>query len=77
VISSRANTTAPPSVERTSRYLILVRLDDAKAPTVDRGFVRKMKPVPKSLRESLTYNHGREMALHKQKFIRSRARDAA
>jgi hypothetical protein len=28
----------------------------AKAPTVHRGFVRKMKPVPKSLRKSLTYD---------------------
>ena len=25
-----------------------------------------MKPVPKSLRKSLTYDRGREMALHKQ-----------
>jgi IS30 family transposase len=53
-------------VERTSRYVILVRLDDAKAPTVHRGFVRKMKPVPKPLRKSLTYDRGREMALHKK-----------
>jgi IS30 family transposase len=53
-------------VERTSRYLIFVLLDDAKAPTVHRGFVRKMKPVPKSLRKSLNYDRGREMALHKQ-----------
>jgi IS30 family transposase len=63
----RCNRSAVGSlVERMSRYLILVRLDDAKAPTVHRGFVRKMKPVPKSLRKSLTYDRGREMALHKQ-----------
>lgn len=67
LIKGKYNRSAVGSlVERTSRYLILVRLDDAKAPTVHRGFVRKMKPVPKSLRKSLTYDRGREMALHKQ-----------
>src|ERR1019366_8507953 len=53
-------------VERTSRYLILVQLDDAKAPTVHQGFVRQMKDVPETLRKSLTYDRGKEMALHKQ-----------
>jgi len=43
-------------VERTSRYLILVQLDDAKAPTVHQGFVRQMKDVPETLRKSLTYD---------------------
>src|SRR6516165_10813460 len=67
LIKGKYNRSAVGSlVERTSRYLILVRLDDAKAPTVHRSFVRKMKPVPKSLRKSLTYDRGREMALHKQ-----------
>src|SRR5215468_5389525 len=67
LIKGKYNRSAVGSlVERTSRYLILVQLDDAKAPTVHRGFVRKMKPVPKSLRKSLTYDRGREMALHKQ-----------
>jgi IS30 family transposase len=53
-------------VERTSRYLILVQLDDAKAPTVHQSFVREMKDVPDTLRQSLTYDRGKEMALHKQ-----------
>jgi IS30 family transposase len=53
-------------VERTSRYLILVQLDDAKAPTVHQGFVREMKDVPETVRKSLTYDRGKEMALHKQ-----------
>jgi IS30 family transposase len=53
-------------VERTSRYLILVQLDDAKAPTVHQGFVHEMKDVPETLRKSLTYDRGKEMALHKQ-----------
>ena len=53
-------------MERTSRYLILIQLDDAKAPTVHQGFVRQMKDVPETLRKSLTYDRGKEMALHKQ-----------
>jgi IS30 family transposase len=53
-------------VERTSRYVILVKLEDATAPVVHQGFVRKMKNVPDALRLSLTYDRGKEMALHKQ-----------
>ena len=53
-------------MERTSRYLILIQLDDAKAPTVHQGFVRQMKDVPETLRKSLTYDRGKEMGLHKQ-----------
>ena len=53
-------------VERTSRYVILVKLEDATAPIVHQGFVRKMKNVPDALRLSLTYDRGKEMALHKQ-----------
>jgi transposase, IS30 family len=53
-------------VERTSRYVILVKLEDATAPVVHQGFVRKMKNVPDALRLSLTYDRGKEMALHKR-----------
>jgi IS30 family transposase len=53
-------------VERTSRYVILVKLEDATAPVVHQGFVRKMKNVPDALRLSLTYDRGKEMALHKK-----------
>lgn len=52
-------------VERSSRLLILVKLADATAPVVHRGFVREMKPVPEIVRKSLTYDRGREMAMHK------------
>ncbi len=53
-------------VERTSRYVILVKLDNATAPVVHEGFVREMQHVPDELRLSLTYDRGSEMALHKQ-----------
>jgi transposase, IS30 family len=52
-------------VERTSRYVILVKLENATAPVVHQGFVREMKDVPSLLRKSLTYDRGKEMAMHK------------
>lgn len=51
-------------VERTSRYVILVQLDNAKAETVRDGFVRELKNVPPELLKSITYDQGREMAEH-------------
>lgn len=53
-------------VERTSRYVILVQLDNAKADTVRDGFVRELKGVPRNLLKSITYDQGREMAQHEQ-----------
>jgi IS30 family transposase len=53
-------------VERTSRYVILVQLDNAKAETVRDGFVRELKNVPSDLLKTLTYDQGREMAEHEQ-----------
>src|ERR1700723_829219 len=52
-------------VERTSRYGILVQLDNAKAETVRDGFVRELKGVPQALLKSITYDQGREMAAHR------------
>jgi transposase, IS30 family len=52
-------------VERTSRYVILVQLDNATSPVVTGGFVREMMPVPEHLRRTLTYDRGREMTNHK------------
>jgi transposase, IS30 family len=52
-------------VERTSRYVILVKLEDATSPVVTGGFIREMMPVPEHLRHTLTYDRGREMTHHK------------
>ena len=51
-------------VERKSRYLLLVRLDDATAESVLAGFTRRFRHVPASVRKSLTYDQGSEMAKH-------------
>jgi IS30 family transposase len=51
-------------VERTSRYVMLVKLDGSNANTVLDGFTRRLRCVPESLRKTLTYDQGTEMALH-------------
>jgi transposase, IS30 family len=51
-------------VERTSRFLMLARLDNASASSVLEGFSRRLRTVPPSLRKTLTYDQGTEMALH-------------
>ncbi|TAF75789.1 MAG: IS30 family transposase, partial [Alphaproteobacteria bacterium] len=52
-------------VERTSRYIILVKLDDATSPVVTGAFIQAMRPIPEHLRKTLTYDRGREMTNHK------------
>lgn len=52
-------------VERTSRYVVLVRLDGLSAQHILDGFTRRLREVPESLRKTLTYDQGSEMALHK------------
>jgi transposase, IS30 family len=52
-------------VERTSRYVMLVRLDGLSAKNVLDGFSRRLRSLPPSLRKTLTYDQGSEMALHK------------
>lgn len=56
-------------VERTSRLLMLVKLPHPKpasAANVLQAFSDKLNGIAEPLRLSLTYDQGREMALHKQ-----------
>lgn len=52
-------------VERTSRYVMLVRLDGCSAQHILQGFSRRLLRIPPDLRRTLTYDQGSEMALHK------------
>lgn len=52
-------------VERSSRYLILVHLQNKEAETVRKAFEAEFKKLPKLMRKSLTYDNGTEMAQHK------------
>lgn len=51
-------------VERVSRYLMLVRLDSLGSAAFLDSFTRRLQRVPPSLRKTLTYDQGSEMAMH-------------
>lgn len=53
-------------VERKTRFTVLVPLKNKRADTVRRAFEKEMNKLPHSLKKSLTYDQGREMADHQQ-----------
>jgi len=56
-------------VERTSRLVMLVRLSNPKpagASSVLQAFSDKLLSIAEPMRQTLTYDQGKEMALHKQ-----------
>ena len=61
-------------VERTSRLLILVKLayaQPASAASVLQGFTDKLLGIAAPMRLSMTYDQGREMAMHKELSLRT------
>jgi len=53
-------------VERHSRFVLLERLPSAESPTVIAALTRRIQRLPAQLRQSLTWDRGKEMALHQQ-----------
>jgi IS30 family transposase len=51
-------------VERTSRLVLLARMDDATPASALAGFTAKLNSIAAPLRQSLTYDQGKEMARH-------------
>jgi IS30 family transposase len=51
-------------VERTTRLVILARMDGTDATSARQGFTKKLRHVPALLRKTLTYDRGTEMAEH-------------
>jgi IS30 family transposase len=51
-------------VERTSRRIMLVKLDAMDSQSVIDGFAKRLRYIPQFLRKSLTYDRGSEMSLH-------------
>ena len=51
-------------VERSTRYVMLARIADARAETVAAALARQVATLPDHLRRSLTWDQGREMATH-------------
>jgi transposase, IS30 family len=52
-------------VERTSRLVMLVKLDGLSAVDILNGFTQRLKSIPPTLRKTLTYDQGSEMSLHR------------
>jgi IS30 family transposase len=52
-------------VERQSRYVLLVRVPAADTATVVRALARRVQRLPESLRRSLTWDRGTELAAHR------------
>lgn len=53
-------------VERQSRFVLLVRLPAADSATVVDALARRIQRLPAALRQSLTWDHGKEMAQHER-----------
>lgn len=52
-------------VERHSRYVLLVKLPTKAAPAVAVALARQIRTLPATLRRSLTWDRGRELAAHR------------
>ena len=53
-------------VERTSRLVLLAKMDDATAASALAGFSAKLNSIAEPLRQSLTYDQGKELSRHKE-----------
>lgn len=53
-------------MERTTRLVILARMEGTDATRAREGFIKKLRHVPASLRKILTYDRGKEMAEHER-----------
>ena len=53
-------------VERTTRFVFMVPLEGKKAEDVREAFSHHFEEVPEALKNSLTYDRGKEMVQHKQ-----------
>lgn len=52
-------------VERTTRTTILIPVKSKRAEDVAKAFAKEVKKLPQQMKLSMTYDQGREMAMHK------------
>jgi len=53
-------------VERTSRLVLLAKMEDATAASALAGFSAKLNSIVAALRQSFAYNQGKEMSRHQE-----------
>ena len=53
-------------VERTSRLVLLARMDGSTAASALAGFTAKLNSIAAPMRHSLTYDQGKEMTRHRE-----------
>ncbi len=63
---SRNQSSVGVLVERTSRLVVLAKMTDATATTALQSFAAKLNAIAQPMRQSLTYDQGKEMAHHAQ-----------
>jgi len=67
LIKGSANRSAVGTlVCRKSLFVMLVKMDGSTALDALRGFEQAFSPLPAEVRQTLTYDQGKEMALHKR-----------
>lgn len=65
LIKGKGNASAVGTlVERTSGYVMLIKMRDATATSAVEGFSAALNRMPLAIRKSMTYDQGREMARH-------------
>jgi IS30 family transposase len=53
-------------VERSTRFVMLMKLENGTADEVLRAMTKKIKTLPKELRRSVTWDQGNEMTRHRE-----------
>jgi IS30 family transposase len=66
LIAGCRNTHIATLVERRSRYVILVRVDNRETATVVNALTQQIQRLPEGLMTTLTWDQGKEMAAHKR-----------
>jgi IS30 family transposase len=66
LISGKGHTYIATLVERHTRYVMLVKVDNKTTETVINALIKQAHKLPRELYKSLTWDRGKEMADHKR-----------
>jgi IS30 family transposase len=66
LISGSGNSHIATLVERSSRFTLLVKVENKETQTVIAAMTKQVKKIPLALRRSLTWDRGSEMSAHQQ-----------